>query len=105
MGVYHIVLFKLRPQYETEVFEYWKSEVHKLVGVVPGLRYVDVSKPLPETADRTSGYDVSLVAVLDEAKDALVYAHHPAHEKIIKECRPKLFEDLLICDMPFMDRS
>lgn len=46
-----------------------------------GLRYVDVSKPLPETADRTSGYDVSLVAVLDEAKDALVYAHHPAHEK------------------------
>lgn len=46
-----------------------------------GLRYVDVSKPLPETANRTKGYDVSLVAVLDEAKDALVYAHHPAHEK------------------------
>lgn len=31
------VLFKLRPEYETEVFEYWKSEVHKLVGVVPGV--------------------------------------------------------------------
>lgn len=46
-----------------------------------GLRYVDVGKALPETADRTKGYDISLVAVLDEAKDALVYAHHPAHEK------------------------
>jgi hypothetical protein len=42
---------------------------------------VDVNKPLEETADRTKGYDISLVAVLDEAKDALVYAHHPAHEK------------------------
>ncbi len=46
-----------------------------------GLRYVDVGKPLPETADRTKGYDIALVAVLDEAKDALIYAHHPAHEK------------------------
>ena len=46
-----------------------------------GLRYVDVSRPLPETADRTKGYDIALVAVLDEAKDALIYAHHPAHEK------------------------
>lgn len=46
-----------------------------------GLRYVDVGGPLPETADRTKGFDICLVAVLDEAKDALVYAHHPAHEK------------------------
>ena len=48
-----------------------------------GLRYVDVSRPLAETADRTKGYDISLVAVLEEAKDALVYAHHPAHEKCV----------------------
>lgn len=53
-----------------------------------GLRYVDVSPPLPETADRTKGYDISLVAVLDEAKDALIYAHHPAHEKYVDTCKP-----------------
>jgi len=104
MGVYHIVLFKLLPQYDRALLEYWKTQVHGLVGVVPGLKYVDVGAPLEVTADRAKGYNISLVAVLEKPEDALVYAHHPAHEKIIAECRPKLFEDLLICDMEFANR-
>lgn len=56
MGVYHIgssvalyhryticttilkvtVLFKLRDNYDENLFEYWKCEVSSLVGVVPG---------------------------------------------------------------------
>lgn len=49
--------------------------------VLTGLRYVDVGAPLPVTADRAKGYNVSLVAVLKKPEDALVYAEHPAHEK------------------------
>lgn len=45
-----------------------------------GLQYVDIGSPLPATAHRAKGYDVSLVAVLDKPEDALVYAEHPAHE-------------------------
>ncbi|KIY01119.1 uncharacterized protein Z520_02671 [Fonsecaea multimorphosa CBS 102226] len=81
MGVYHIVLFRLKPVYDKTLFNYWKEQVHGLVGIVPGLRYVDVGAPLPATAEKAKGFDVSLVAVLDKEEDALVYAEHPAHEK------------------------
>lgn len=46
-----------------------------------GLKYVDVGSPLPATADRAKGFNISLVAVLEKPEDALVYAEHPAHEK------------------------
>ena len=69
------------PQVQCSLAEDYHFLVSYTDGRSVGLRYVDVSKPLPETADRTKGYDISLIAVLDEAKDALVYAHHPAHEK------------------------
>ncbi|KAM0554874.1 hypothetical protein ACHAPJ_006609 [Fusarium lateritium] len=81
MGVYHIVLFKLKADYEESVLQYWKEQVHGLVGTVPGLKYVDVGAPLPATADKAKGFNVSLVAVLEKAEDALVYAEHPAHKK------------------------
>jgi len=77
--------------------------VHGLVGVVPGrnshtstcktrqakwslvpasgLKYVDVGAPLPATAEKAKGFNISLVAVLENPEDALVYAEHPAHEK------------------------
>ena len=42
---------------------------------------MDVGAPLPATADKAKGFNVSLVAVLEKAEDALVYAEHPAHEK------------------------
>ncbi|KAN0099059.1 hypothetical protein V8E51_012834 [Hyaloscypha variabilis] len=124
-GLIKAVLFRVREQHDAELFEYWRTQVHGLVGIVPGtyltfsaspaarnsfstskgLKYVDVGSPIPETADRTKGFNVSLVAVLDTAADAIVYATHPAHEKIIQECRDKLFEDLLICDMEFAQRT
>lgn len=56
MGIYHIgksserehilhhmttnnqraVLFKLKPDYEESTLDYWKQQVHAMVGVVPG---------------------------------------------------------------------
>ena len=44
---------------------------------------MDVGAPLPVTADRAKGYNVSLVAVLEKPEDALVYAEHHAHEKYV----------------------
>ncbi|KAF9893006.1 hypothetical protein FE257_012417 [Aspergillus nanangensis] len=104
MGVYHIVLFRLKPNYEKSLLDHWKNQVHGLVGVVPGLKHVDVGAPLPATAEKAKGFNVSLVAVLEKPEDALIYAEHPEHERIIKECRPRLFDEVLICDMEFQQR-
>ena len=92
-----LVLFKLKPKFEPSVLEEWKERVQTLVGVVPGmpvapqstriivnnsagLKYIDVGSPLPITAVKAKGFNVSLVAVLEKPDDALVYAEHPAHE-------------------------
>ncbi|KAF2159961.1 hypothetical protein M409DRAFT_29572 [Zasmidium cellare ATCC 36951] len=105
MPVYHIVLFRLKESYEKFDLDSWQTQVEGLVGVIPGLRYVDVGAPLPATAFRAKGFNVSLVAVLDGPDDAPVYAEHPAHVKITEDLRPKLFDEVVVCDMEFKDRS
>jgi hypothetical protein len=57
-----------------------KTRAHQITQQT-GLRHVDVGAPLPVTAERAKGYNISLVAVLEKPEDALVYAEHPAHEK------------------------
>lgn len=46
-----------------------------------GLKSVDIGSPLPATAEKAKGFNLSLVAVLEKPEDALVYAEHPAHER------------------------
>lgn len=91
--------------YDDGLLEYWKQQVHGLVGIVPGkslilslvpvrpctelalgLKHVDVGAPLPSTAEKAKGFDVSLVAILEKPEDALVYAEHPAHERYAINC-------------------
>ena len=57
---------------------------HRMISLtarlITGLQHVDIGAPLPATARRAKGYDVSLVAILEKPADALIYAEHPAHE-------------------------
>ena len=52
-----------------------------MVGKVPGLQRLDVNSPHPSTANRSMGYDMGLVAVLDKPETIKVYAEHPEHLK------------------------
>ena len=64
--------------YHTFFTTFQTNTISRLCGG-PGLRYVDIGSPLPETAFRSKGFNISLVAVLEKPEDAPVYADHPAH--------------------------
>ena len=79
MAVYHIVLFKLKPNVPAEQLAAWIATAQKMVGQIPGLQRIDLNPPLPVSAARAQGFDMGLVAVLDKPETVEVYAKHPAH--------------------------
>lgn len=46
-----------------------------------GLIKLDVAPPLESTASRGKGFNLGLVAVLENPEDVKVYAEHPEHQK------------------------
>ena len=77
--VKHIILWTLKPEYNTpEIKQGMKEGLEALVGVVPGLLEMRVEiAPLA-----SSNADVMLYSVL-ESEDALKgYAVHPAHVEV-----------------------
>lgn len=80
--VYHIVMWKFKPEIKAEDKETLKEamSVHlkSLVGKVPGLLTVDfIKQPVP-----SSTHDMALVTTLKKAEDIAVYAKHPEHVKV-----------------------
>lgn len=77
--VYHIVMWKFRPEVADEEKamrkQAMKENLTSLVGKVPGLLSLEfVESPLP-----SSTHDIALVSTLEKAEDIAVYAKHPAH--------------------------
>ncbi len=77
--VYHIVMWKFRPEVADEEKamrkQAMKENLASLVGKVPGLLSLEfVESPIP-----SSTHDIALVSTLEKAEDIAVYAKHPAH--------------------------
>ncbi|KAK5679934.1 hypothetical protein LTS10_007882 [Elasticomyces elasticus] len=81
MPVYHIVLFKLKPQVTATQVSEWADMAKNMVGKIPGLIKLEANTPLPATASRGNGYNMALVATLERPEDVKVYAEHPEHLK------------------------
>ena len=79
MPVYHIVLFKLKPNVSSIQLSNWQALTKAMVGKIPGLIRLDPGPPHPSTAARGKGFDMGLVAVLENAETIKAYAEHPAH--------------------------
>ncbi|KAL2203786.1 hypothetical protein CC79DRAFT_1400062 [Sarocladium strictum] len=79
MAIYHIVLFKLKPETSVEVIEQMRTAGNAMVGIVPGLRSFHLGPPLASTAHRAQDFDMGLVTILDTEEQVLGYATHPAH--------------------------
>ncbi|KAI8626092.1 hypothetical protein F5Y19DRAFT_447934 [Xylariaceae sp. FL1651] len=84
MTVYHVVLFKLKPNVSKTTLTEWAAQGAAMVGKIPGLIKFDANTPLPATAHRTQGYEMGVVAILEKPEDIPVYADHPAHLEIAK---------------------
>lgn len=77
--IYHIVMWKFRPEVADEEKamrkQAMKENLTSLVGKVPGLLSLEfVESPIP-----SSTHDIALVSTLEKAEDIAVYAKHPAH--------------------------
>ncbi|CAK3809809.1 Hypothetical predicted protein [Lecanosticta acicola] len=98
MTVYHIVLFKLKPNTPAEKISEMKAAGSAMVGQVPGLQRIDFGSPVLPA--RAQGFDLGLVAILEKAEDIKVYAEHPAHLKV-HALREAICEDTLAYDLEF----
>ena len=77
--IYHIVMWKFKPEVEEEKKAAIKAEMAAnlkgLVGQVPGLLTVEfVENTIP-----SSTHEIALITTLEKAEDISVYATHPAH--------------------------
>ncbi|KAI1642846.1 uncharacterized protein F4817DRAFT_277780 [Daldinia loculata] len=101
MPLYHIVLFRLKPSTPVESLNEFKRRAAAMVSQVPGLLRIDINSPWPDTAHRSRGYNMGLVAVLEKAEDIAGYATHPAH-LYTHELRNEICEDdTLAYDLEF----
>ncbi|KAK3192167.1 hypothetical protein K4F52_001796 [Lecanicillium sp. MT-2017a] len=100
MAVYHIVLFKLKPNVSPEDAEKLKEAITNMAGKVPGLIRVDAAPPHISTAHRAQGFSMGLVAVLDSPETIKTYAEHPEHQKVHKR-RESMCDDTLAFDLEY----
>ncbi|PLB35691.1 Dabb family protein [Aspergillus candidus] len=100
MPIYHIVLFRLKPNVTPTQLTTWSQTAQNMVGQIPGLRSLKANTPLPICVPRAKGFNMGLVAVLEEAKDVEVYAGHPAHQEV-QRMREELCEETLAYDLEF----
>lgn len=77
--VKHIILWKLKEEYNTdEIKQNMKRELELLVGVVPGLTEMNIQTEKLES----SNADVMLYSVLEDADALKGYAVHPEHVRV-----------------------
>ena len=77
--VKHIILWKLKEEYNTdEIKQNMKRELELLVGVVPGLKEMNIQTEKLES----SNADVMLYSVLEDAEALKGYAIHPEHVRV-----------------------
>ncbi|KAK1237294.1 hypothetical protein MKX08_002919 [Trichoderma sp. CBMAI-0020] len=100
MPLYHVVLFKLKPEVTAEQIENWGKLANAMLGQVPGLTKISFGKPLPATASRAKGFDMGLVAILDSPAALSTYATHDAHLPVMK-LREELCDDAMAYDLEF----
>ncbi|KAE8446580.1 hypothetical protein EG329_011773 [Mollisiaceae sp. DMI_Dod_QoI] len=98
MAIYHIVLFKLKPNISPSLLSEFKATALAMVGKVPGLQRIDLGPPHPSTAHRSLGFDMGLVAVLDKPETIKIYAEHPEHQKVHK-FRDQICSETLAYDL------
>ncbi|KAG6989792.1 hypothetical protein G7Y79_00064g094150 [Physcia stellaris] len=100
MPVYHVLLFKLKPGVSQEQIDGFCGAGKQMVGKIPGLRDFQVGPALAITAHRAKGFDMGVVAILENVADITGYGPHPAHREV-HELREQITEDTLAFDMQF----
>ncbi|KAK7409436.1 hypothetical protein QQX98_008397 [Neonectria punicea] len=102
MAIYHVVLFKLKPNTPQQSIDEMRAAGEAMVGVVPGLRSFYFGPPLASTSQRAQGYELGLIAILDKEEHVLAYGPHPAHQAVNK-IREAIAAETLAYDLEVPD--
>ena len=74
------MLFKLKPNVQSEQIAELRKAGEAMVGIIPGLKSFALGPPLASTAHRAQGWDMGLMTVMETEQDVLNYAGHEAHQ-------------------------
>ncbi|TNY24168.1 hypothetical protein DMC30DRAFT_387497 [Rhodotorula diobovata] len=98
-SIIHVVMLKFNDQLPPDFIEgTLRPEAHKMVGQIPGLKRVELGKPLELTKARSQGWQAMLYSEM-ESEDALkTYAAHDVHEQFKALFKPYV-ADILAYDM------
>ncbi|KAL2819640.1 hypothetical protein BDW59DRAFT_164968 [Aspergillus cavernicola] len=82
MPVYHVALFKLKPDADPDRVCQWQDLAHAMVGKVPGLLALQAGPPLEFTAHMAKGFDMGVVVTVDYTESLATFFTHPSHDKV-----------------------
>ncbi|RDL29815.1 uncharacterized protein BP5553_10680 [Venustampulla echinocandica] len=82
MPVYHIGMFKLKPDADKAGLTAMKNDCEALATKIPGVLSVTVGPPMPP-ASRTAGYGLAMVVVFDKHESYKAYITHPEHLNVM----------------------
>ncbi|CBF80167.1 Dabb family protein [Aspergillus nidulans FGSC A4] len=82
MPVYHVALFKLKPDADPNRICLWQELAHAMVGKVPGLLDLQAGPPLDFTARLAKGFDMGVVVLLDYVESLATMFTHPSHDQV-----------------------
>ncbi|KAJ9640679.1 uncharacterized protein PV06_02412 [Exophiala oligosperma] len=101
MTVYHIALFKCKPDIGPQELSRFAQFAKTMLGQIPGMLAVEFGEALEFTKPFTHGFDVGAVVTLSKPEDIGVFAKHPLHDGLMK-LRDEFFEeDMLLLDFKF----
>ncbi|KAM0745631.1 hypothetical protein T439DRAFT_307627 [Meredithblackwellia eburnea MCA 4105] len=86
--IFHIVLFELRKTSTEGQIAEFAAAARAMVGQVPGLISLEVGPCLPQTLQRSQGFEFGLCAMLEKVEDLPVYAKHDAHLFVLQKIDP-----------------
>ncbi|KAL4876808.1 hypothetical protein BJY04DRAFT_222655 [Aspergillus karnatakaensis] len=82
MPIYHIVLFKLKPDADPVRVKRWQDVAEAMVGKVPGLISLHAGPPLEGMAERAKGFNMGVVIVVESIEALGAMFKHPSHDEL-----------------------
>ena len=85
----HLVLFKLKPDYDKAAFEEMIAGFRAIQGKIPSVKNMSVG----EDFSHRGSLDLALSCEFENEDDLRAYGQHPEHQRLIHEIMPSVVED------------
>jgi len=102
--VYHLVLFKFKPGSDAQISE-MARRLLQLPAAIGSNHVVSLTFGKNFSPARAKGFEYALTAILASSESLEIYAKHPAHQAVLKECVAPILEDSCAVDYLFPQQA